>query len=293
MKAHREERTHWRLRSISLSSIFSTALVLFALGILALLLINVDRVASYVRENLTMSLVLQESVKPVDADFLRRNLESYDFIKSTVYISKERAAEEFTSALGQDFLSILAYNPLSASLELRLNADWTSRDSITKIAERMQRLPQVAEVHYEASLIELVNDNTKKISALILGFSLVMSFIALVLINNTMRLTIYANRFNIKTMQLVGATRSFARRPFMFKAAMHGVWSALFAIALILIAVWFVQDEFFELVNLQQYGVLTAIAVFVLLSGVAINCITTFFAVNKFLDSDIDNLYYY
>ena len=119
-----------------------------------------------------------------------------------------------------------------------------------------------------------------------------MSFIALVLINNTMRLSIYANRFNIKTMQLVGATRSFARRPFMRKAVIHGVWSSLIAIALILVGVWFVQDEFYELVNLGQYPVLIAIAVFVLLAGIAINCITTFFSVNTFLDSKIDDLYY-
>lgn len=288
----REGHTHWRLRSVSLSSIFSTALVLFGLGGLALLLINVDRISTYVRENLSMTLVLRETVRPVDADFLRRNMETYDYIRSVAYISKERAAEEFTQSLGQDFLSLLAYNPLSSSLEVHFNAGWTNADSIAAIAQRMQQLPQVAEVHYEASLVELVNQNANKISIIILGFSLVMSFIALVLINNTMRLSIYANRFNIKTMQLVGATRSFARRPFMRKAAWHGVCSAVIAEVLILVAVWFVQDEFYDLVNLTQYAILVAIGVFVLLAGIAINCITTFFAVNKFLDTRIDDLYY-
>lgn len=289
---HHEKQSHWRLRSVSLSSIFSTSLVLFALGLLALLLINVDRISTYVRENLSMSLVLRESVRPVEADFLRRNIETYDFVKSVAYITKERAAEEFTQSLGQDFLSLLAYNPLSASLEVRLNADWTNADSIGAIAQRMQQLPEVSEVHYEASLVELVNQNANKISALMLSFSLIMSFIALVLINNTMRLSIYANRFNIKTMQLVGATRAFARRPFMRKAVRHGVCSALIAIALILAAVWFVQDEFYDLVNLTQFATLGIIALFVLLAGIAINCITTFFAVNTFLDSRIDDLYY-
>lgn len=289
---NRENRHHWRLRSTSLSSIVSTSLVLFALGVLALLLINVERISNHVRENLSMSLVLRESVKPVDADFLRRNLESYDFIQSTAYISKEKAVEEFTEAVGQDFLSVLAYNPLSASIELRFNAAWTHTDSIAKIAHQLQQFPQVSKVHYEASLVEMVNANAQKIGLLILVFSLVMSFIALVLINNTMRLSIYSNRFTIKTMQLVGATRSFARRPFMRKAAIHGVWSALIAISLVLALVWLVQDDFYDLVNLEQRGMLTVIAVFVLLSGIAINCITTFFAVNKFLDSRIDDLYY-
>lgn len=289
---HREKHSHWRLRSVSLSSIFSTSLVLFALGILALLLINVERISTYVRENLSMSLVLRESVKPADADFLRRNIETFNSVASVAYISKEKAAEEFTQALGQDFLSLLAYNPLSASLEVRLNAAWTSTDSIAAVAKRMQQLPQVSEVHYEASLVELVNQNANKISILILGFSLIMSFIALVLINNTMRLSIYASRFNIKTMQLVGATRSFARRPFMRKAARHGICSALIAIGLILVAVWFVQDEFYDLVNLTQYAILSTIAIFVVLAGIAINCITTFFAVIKFLDTRIDDLYY-
>lgn len=282
----------WRLRSGFISSIISTTLVLYALGVLALLLANVRRLSEFVRENLSFSVILREDVKPVDAEFLRKTLDASAYVKQSQFISKEEAARELTESLGQDFLELLKYNPLSPSIELRLRAPWANNDSIRRIAAQLQDAPQVADVHYEANLVDLVNANVQRISAMILVFSVLMAFIALVLINNTIRISIYARRFTIKTMQLVGATPRFVRRPFLLRAVRHGIYSSLMAVSLLLWSVYLVEGEFYELVNLQQYTILGSVALLVLLVGVVINLLTTYFAVNKYLRLASDEIYY-
>ena len=285
-------RSSWRLRSSFISSIISTTLVLYALGVLALLLINVQRLSEYVRENLSISIILREDTRVADAEYLRKTLDASIYTKETQYISKEQAARELTESLGQDFLDLLNYNPLLPSIELYLRAPWANSDSIRGIAVELQKAPQVADIHYEASLIDLVNANVQRIGLLIVCFSILMAFIALVLINNMIRISVYARRFTIKTMQLVGATARFVRRPFLLRAVRHGVYSSLLAIGLLLWSVWLVQDEFYELVNLGQYAILGVVCAFILTVGITINVITTYFAVNKYLHLTTDRLYY-
>lgn len=285
-------RANWRLRSSFISSVISTTFVLYALGLLGLLLINVERLSTYVKENLSFSVVLQEDVRNADAEFLRKTLDAAPYVKESEFISKERAAEELTQTLGEDFLTLLKYNPLSPSIEIKLHAGWTNNDSLQAIATALMDAPQVANVHYEPDLVDLVNTNVNKVGIIILAFSLIMSFIALVLINNTIRISIYARRFIIKTMQLVGATAAFIQRPFLFRAVRHGFYSAILAVAFLLLSVWLVQEDFHALVNLQQYGILALIALFVLLLGIAINIATTYFAVSKYLRLAEDDLYY-
>ena len=286
------QRAVWRMRSSFISSVISTTFVLYALGLLGLLLINVDRLSTYVKENLSFSVVLREDVRNADAEFLRKTLDASPYVKESEFISKERAAEELKAALGEDFLALLKYNPLPPSIELKLHAEWTNNDSLQAISAALINAPQVTEVHYEPDLVDLVNTNVHKLSGLILAFSLVMSFIALVLINNTIRISIYARRFIIKTMQLVGATAAFIQRPFLLRAVRHGFYSALLAVALLLLSIWLVQDDFYALVNLRQYGVLALVSIFVLLVGVAINLATTYFAVGKYLRLAEGDLYY-
>ncbi len=282
----------WRLRSSFISSIISTTLVLYALGMLLLLLVNVQRVSQFVKETLSFSVILVEDVRPVDAEFLRKTLDARSYVKETKYISKEKAAAELSEALGTDFLDLLQYNPLKPSIELRLKAAWANNDSIRKIGRSLLDAPQVADIHYEPSMVSLVNANVQRISLLILGFSLLMSFIALVLINNTIRISIYAHRFIIRTMQLVGATSAFIQRPFLLRAARHGLYSSLLAIGLILETVWVLQQEFYSLVNVHQYAILGLVGVFTVIIGVFINVVTTYFAVNKYLHLSTDSLYY-
>ncbi len=286
------QRAVWRMRSSFISSIISTTFVLYALGLLGLLLINVDRLSTYVKENLSFSIVLREDVRNADAEFLRKTLDASPYVKESEFISKERAAQELKEALGEDFLALLKYNPLSPSIELKLHAPWTNNDSLQAISASLMNAPQVTEVHYEPDLVDLVNTNVHKLSSIILAFSLIMSFIALVLINNTIRISIYARRFIIKTMQLVGATAAFVQRPFLLRAVRHGFYAAFLAIGLILLSVWFIQEDFATLVNLHQYGVLTLVSIFVLLLGITINLVTTYFAVGKYLRLSEGDLYY-
>ncbi len=292
MPSGENQRAVWRLRSSFISSVISTTFVLYALGLLGLILINVERLSTYVKENLSVSVVLREDVRNADAEFLRKTLDASPYVKESEFISKERAAEELTEALGEDFLALLKYNPLSPSIELKLYADYTNNDSLQAIAASLLAAPQVANVHYEPNLVDLVNTNVHKVGGMILAFSLVMSFIALVLINNTIRITIYARRFVIKTMQLVGATHAFIQRPFLLRAVRHGFYSALLAFLLLLLSIALVQDDFRALVNLRQYRVLLLVGIFVLLVGVAINLMTTYFAVNKYLRTAESDLYY-
>ncbi len=292
MPSSENRRAKWRLRSSFISSVISTTFVLYALGLLGLILINVERLSTYVKENLSFSVVLREDVRNADAEFLRKTLDASSYVKESEFISKERAAEELTEALGEDFLTLLKYNPLSPSIELKLYADYTNNDSLQAIAESLLSAPQVTDVHYEPNLVDLVNTNVHKVGGMILAFCLVMSFIALVLINNTIRITIYARRFIIKTMQLVGATHAFIQRPFLWRAVRHGFYAALLAFLFLLLSIALVQEDFHALVNLQQYGVLALVGIFILLVGVAINLMTTYFAVGKYLRTAEGDLYY-
>ncbi len=282
----------WRLRSSFISSVISTTIVLYMLGLLALVLVNIHRLSEYVKENLGISVVLAENVKQVDAEFLRKTIDATPWVKESYYVSKDEAAEELEKSLGQDFLTLLKYNPLSPSIELKVRAPWANNDSLSLIAESLVASPLVSDVHYEPNLVDLVNANARRFSGLLLSFSALMCFIAIVLINNTIRISIYARRFIIKTMQLVGATPGFVRRPFLVRAARHGLVASVLAFGLLLETVYLVQGEFYELVNLRQYAILGLVGVFILLSGVIINVLTTYFAVNKYLQISVERLYY-
>lgn len=284
-------RGQWQLRSSFISSIISTTLVLYALGMLLLVMVNARRLTDYVRENFVFSLVLQENVKEVDAQFLSKELSLEPFVKEVEYVSRERAAEEFTQYLGEDFLSLLGCNPLQPSLELHLRAAWANNDSMQRIASYCQERPHVVKVEYERDKVKQMNQNLQRMSLVLVAFSVVMSFIALVLINNTIRISIYARRFIIKTMQLVGATARFTRQPFLLRAFRHALYASALAMLLILQTILLVQRELYEFVNLHQYKLLLAIGVCILLVGVLINVGATYFAVNKYLRASVDRLY--
>jgi cell division transport system permease protein len=218
--------TKWRLRSSYLSAIISNSLVLFMLGILMLLVFNAKRLSDYVKENIGFSVILHDDVREVEASFLRKTLDASPYVRTTEYISKEEAAKELQEELGEDFIGFLGYNPLSSSIEVRLKADYANPDSIRKIEDELMSHRPVREVFYQKSLVDLVNDNVRKISAIILIFSGLLFFVAIVLINNTIRLSVYSKRFIINTMKLVGATWGFIRRPFVAKGMAHGFFAS-------------------------------------------------------------------
>jgi|SRR6056297_123564 len=292
MATKETKRTKRRLRSSYLTSVISISLVLFMLGVLGILVLNAKRLSEYVKENIGFSIILKEGVKEVDIIRLQKNLDATHYVKSTEYITKKEAAEELRKELGENFIEFLGYNPLLASIDVHLHAQYANPKSINQIKKDLQRYDQIKEVFYQKDLVELVNQNIEKIGLILLAFSALLFLIAVALINNTIRLSVYSKRFIINTMQLVGATKGFIRRPFIYKGILHGIYASLISIGLLIGMVYLIQNEFDRIISLKEYEILGILFGMVLLIGIIINWISTFFAVNKFLKIKVDKLYY-
>ena len=281
-----------RLKSSYATSIVSISLVLFLIGLMGFLLVNAKSLSDYVKESLNLSIILKENTKEVEIRRLQKNLDASSFVKSTAYVSREQAARQLENELGENFINFLGYNPLLASIDVYLYAPYANADSIVNIENSLKEYSIVKEVYYHESLIRLINENIKKISLVILIFSSFLMLIALTLINNTVRLSVYAKRFLINTMQLVGATHSFIRKPFLRKSVLHGTLAALIAITLIGVILYFAQKEFEEILEIQNVKELVALSVSIIFLGILFNWISTFFAVNNYLRMKEDELYY-
>lgn len=284
--------TKRRLRSSYVTSIISISLVLFLLGLLGMLVLNAKRLSDYVKENIGFSVILEENVKEVDVILLQKSLDASEFVKSTKYITKEEAAEELKQELGEDFIEFLGFNPLLASIEVNLYANYANQDSIDLIEEDLQQYEQIKEVFYQKSLVSLVNENIRKISLIILVFSGLLLLVAITLINSTIRLSVYSKRFIINTMQLVGATRGFIRRPFLYRSAGNGIFAAFLAGGLLAGVLYAAQQEFRDIISFQDVEIVGILFLCVLIFGILINWISTFFAVSKYLRMKVDKLYY-
>lgn len=291
MASGNEKYVRRKAQSSYFSTVISISLVLFMLGALGLIVLHAKKLSDYVKENIGFSIILKENVKEVDIVQLQKTLDAAYYVKSTEYITKEKAAESLKNDLGEDFISFLGYNPLLASIEVRLKADYANNDSIAWIERELLSNSKVKEVIYQKSLISMVNENIKKISLVMLGFSALLLVISIALINNTIRLSIYSKRFLIKSMQLVGATKGFIRRPFVIKGIMQGIYAGLIAIALLVGLLYLAQREIPELLFLQDEKLIALLFAFVLLLGVFISWFSTFLAVRKYLRLKTDDLY--
>ena len=288
----KETRTYSRrIRSSYITSIISISLVLLLLGMVGLLLINGRNIRKQVMESIGFNVILKENVKEADIYQLQKILDAKEYILSTQYITKEEAALETEQMLGEDFIRFLGYNPLPPSIRVRLHQPWAKPDSVMFIEQDLLQYDSVEEVYYKKSLLYAVNENIRQISLVILGFSILLTLISVTLINNTIRMSIYSKRFIINTMQLVGATRRFIRRPFLFRSAASGFTGSLIALALLFLLVYLLQEEFEGVISLRDYDMLAILALGVILMGLIINWISTFFAVNKYLNIKTDKLY--
>ncbi len=281
-----------RLRSSYLTLIVSISLVLFLLGLLGMLIINARELSDYFKESLSFSVMLKEEAKEADIRMLQKDLAAKEYVKDSQYISKEKAAENLKEELGEDFISFMGYNPLLPSLDVFLIADYTHPDSVLNIERYILEYPLVEEVYFQESFLHLLNENVRKISLLLLIFSLLLLFISLTIINNTIRLSVYSKRFIINTMQLVGATRSFIRRPFLLRSALHGVIAALVSILLLMVILYFIEQEFYLLFSLQDMGLILILFGSIIVIGILINYFSTYFSVNKYLGISEDKLYF-
>jgi cell division transport system permease protein len=265
--------------------------VLFLIGTLGLLLINTKELSDYFRESLSFSVMLDNNAREADILRLQRDLDSKPFVKSTEYVSKDEAAVKMKEELGEDFISFLGDNPLPPSIDVYLFAGYTNVDSVAKIEKYISGYPIVKEIYYQESLLVLINENVKKISVFLLIISAFLFLIAITIINNTIRLSIYSKRFLIRTMQLIGATQAFIRRPFIVQSAFHGLISALLAMCLLAGLLYMIEKEFLLLFTLKNINMFVFLGVFIIALGVLINTVSTFFSVNRYLDISEDQLY--
>ncbi len=254
------------------------------LGMLGLIVLHAGKLSNYVKENIGFSVILKENTKEASILEFQKKLDTEPFVKSTDYITREQAAEELTKELGEDFIDFLGYNPLLATVDVRLNADYANNDSLIILEKKLLNNRVVKEVFYHKSLVDLVNQNIRKISLVLLTFSALLLLISVALINNTIRLSVYSKRFLIKTMQLVGATRSFISRPFILKSLLHGLISAVIAIALLIVVLYFAQQTIPELVDIKDIDMFLGVFGAITVTGLIITGFSTLFAVLRYLN---------
>lgn len=280
-----------KLQSSYLTTIVSITLVLFMLGLLGLILLNSKKLGDHVRENIGFSIIMNPGVKEARIMELKKTLDASEFVKYTEYITPEEAAKELQKELGEDFIDFLGFNPLLPSIDLRLNAQYANIDSLKVIETRLLENADIKEVYYQESLVEMINKNVRRISFFILVFSFLLLIIAIALINNTIRLSVYSKRFLIRSMQLVGATKSFIRMPFILTGILHGLLAALLASSALVGILYFLLQQIPELVNINDFKSIAVLFAFVVLTGVLITWLSNLSAVNKYLKAKPDELY--
>lgn len=280
-----------RLRGSYISVILSVSLVLFTLGMLGLVLLYAQKLSVQVKENIGFTIYLHDDIKEVDVQRLQKAIDISAYSLSTTYISKDDAVELLKEDLGEDFMQYLDYNPLLASIEVKMKADYAHPDSLANIKTQLSKSSKIKEITYQESLVKMVQENIQRIGALMLAFSVLLLIVAIALINNSIRLSIYSKRFLIKSMQLVGATQPFIRKPFVQKGVVHGIYSALIAILLIMGVMYYSQQYLPDLIQIQDIEILAYLFVIVMALGIVISWASTSLAVRKFIRTRSDKLY--
>jgi len=281
-----------RLRSSYFSVVISIALVLFLVGVLGLMLIKTKSISKHFKEQVVMTIFLKNDAKSSDVDILKAELKKADYTKSIKYISKKEAAEKYSKDIGEDFMQFLGENPLKNGIDITLKSEFVTPEKMTEIEKNLLNRSLVYEISYDKSLIDLLTKNINRLTFWMLLFSGVFTLIAVVLINSSIRLSVYSKRFTIKTMQMVGATKKFIRVPFIWKSVQLGFLGALVAIIALIAIGLYVNNLVPELNLLSNYKWLGILALFIIGLGILISWISTFFATQRFLNSQVDELYY-
>lgn len=281
-----------RLANSYLSSVISISLVLLLVGIASLLLVNARSVSDYFKENMQVSVLMKENVDEDAAKKFQEKLDKMRFIRSSEFISRAQGEKEMAELLGSDFLSVFETSPIPVSIDVTLDADYVSADSLEMVKNEISRSMLVDEVVYQRSLVDTLNANLSRISAVIGVFIILLLFISFVLINNTVRLNVYARRFTVHTMRLVGATKSFIRAPFLVQSVFQGLFSAFIAIIVLVAILFVVRKEFVQLFSVFRLELLLVVMGIVLVSGVLICFISTWFVVGRLVSLKKDELYY-
>lgn len=274
-----------------LSTVVSISLVLFLLGALGIMLLHAEKLSNYVKENIEISLILKPEADSLEINELINRIQSNSYIKSSRLISKEEAAETLRKELGEDFLNFLGYNPLYPSIDVRLKADYADEININGFLNSVKNHAAVKEVQYQPSLVESINRNLRAITWILLTFSALLILVSVALINNTIRISLYARRLLIKSMLLVGATKGFIRIPFLKLSIWNGLLGGLISILLLSGLMYIALLKIPELTLIQDYRLMGIVAISLIITGVFLSLICTWFAVNKYLRYRTENLY--
>ena len=280
-----------RLISSYFSVVLSVFLVLFLLGLLSLFVINSKKLSDDFKEEIPMSVYFKDAANDSLLKAFGDKLKESIYVKTDTFVSKETAASKHKDIIGEDFMQFLGFNPLQNSYDIHLKADYVQADSIKQIEQEFKQNKMISDIVYDKHLVDLVNDNVKKITFWILVITGFLALISVLLINSSMRLSIYSNRFIIKTMQMVGATKSFIRKPFILRSIKLGIIGALLAIIGIVGVLFYIDANFPKLGVLENHLMIGLVLLAVLIVGVLISWFSTFFATQKFLNLRTDDLY--
>ena len=292
MRKNENKLMRRRLVNAYLSSVVSISLVLLLVGVAAMLLVNTRSVSEFFKENLQVSVMMKQEVSDEEAAVFKNEIDSMRFVRNAELITKARGEKEMAEMLGTDFLSVFETSPIPVSIVVTLDADYVSQDSLKIVEKAMMRSPMVDEVVYQKSLVDALNSNLNRISMVLGVFIALMLFISFVLINNTMRLNVFARRFTVHTMKLVGATRAFIRGPFLLRAAFLGLFASVIALVMLTGLLFVIRAEFAQLFEIFTLPRLLIVMGVVVASGLIICVISTWFVVNKLVSLDKDELYY-
>ena len=293
MKMSEKSSSKRRVAGSYFMSMMSITLVLFLLGVFALLMMHAQKLSNHLKENIGFEIVMNSNVKEANILKLQKELDAMPAVKSTEYITKEEAIRRLSEDLGEDFLQWLGNeeNPLLPSIDVRFNAAWANNDSIAAIQARLLKNPDVKEIYYQKSLVDLVDQNVNRIGLWLVGASVVLLFIAIALIRNTLRLSIYAKRFLVRSMLLVGASASYVRRPFIRSGISQGFFGALLADVFLALLLYGLNKRLPELALIQDYKIIIGIFVGIIVLGILLGGLSTRFALRKYLRADVDRLY--
>ena len=291
MPNHNSTAAARKLRSSYFTTTISIALVLFLLGMIGLLLLNANRVSSYVKENLCLTITFAPDTRDAEIRQIEKQLLATPQVKSVRYIDKDEAAREMEANLGENFIEMLDENPLLPSMEVKLFAQYANEEGMEALAESVRAYKPVRDVNFEKDVVNLIHENVRKISLVFLVFSVLMLLVAITLINNTVRLMVYSKRFLIRTMQLVGATSSFIRRPFVATAVIQGLVGGFVANAMLASVVFFSARELPGIIGFNNTYYLALLFFVVFLTGVLLTVVSTITSVNRYLNLRTADLY--
>lgn len=281
-----------RLRSSYFSVVVSIALVLFLLGLLGLLVLKTQSISNHFKEQVAITVFLNDNVKEKEIKTLQTRLDTMNYVKSISYISKKQAAEQYSKDIGENFIEYLGENPLKNGLNIYIKSEYVTPEKMTEIDAELSKNKHVFEVSYDKPLIDLLTKNIQRITLWVLIFSGLFMLIAVVLINSAIRLSVYSKRFTIKTMQMVGATKGFIRKPFLWKGIQLGILGSLVAILGISGVIYYIYKYIPEINILSDKPLLGLLFGAILLIGILITLVSTFFATKRFLNLRTEDLYY-